>query len=109
RDADDRRVGVLRIRLVVHREDRPGDRLHEERGERRRAERLKPVRVAGNLAEEEVAKPADETGPLLDPVDRIHEPLVAGVAGRPRCGGWIGYSHASGPSTCSPGKWSTYL
>ena len=67
----DRRVGGRRAGLVVHREDHAGDRLHEERGQRRRAERLEPVDVARDLAEEEVLDAADEPRPLLDPVERI--------------------------------------
>ena len=59
RDVLDRLVRAVRVRLVVHRQDHAGDRLDEERGQRRRAERLEPVDVAGNLAEEEVLDSAD--------------------------------------------------
>ena len=37
-------VGLVRIGLVVHREDHAGDRLDEERRQRRRAERVEPAR-----------------------------------------------------------------
>ena len=72
-DVDDRRVGLLRRRLVVHGEDDAGRRLDEEGGERRRAERLHPVRVRRDVAEEEVLDPADEAGALLEPVERIRD------------------------------------
>jgi hypothetical protein len=76
RDVLDRRVGLFRRRLVVHGEDHAGDRLHEEGGERRRAEGVEPVRLGGDLAEEEVLDPADEPGALLEPVDRDHHGLL---------------------------------
>ena len=76
RDVLDRRVRLLRIRLVVHREDHAGQRLHEERGEGRRAERREPVDVARHLPEEEVLDAADEAGPLLEPVERVQDHLL---------------------------------
>ena len=53
-DVLDRRVRLVGGRLVVHRQDHAGHRLDDERGQRRRAERLEPVDVAGDVAEEEV-------------------------------------------------------
>ena len=44
-------------------------RLDEERRQRRRAERVEPVRLGRDLAEEEVPDAADEAGALLEPVD----------------------------------------
>ena len=71
----DRLVGAVRIRLVVHRQDHAGRRLHEERGQRRRAERVVPPDVRRDLAEEEVLDAADEAGALLQPVDRVRRDL----------------------------------
>ena len=51
RDVHDRRVGGLRVGLVVHREDHTRQCLDQERGECRRAERLEPVGVARHLPE----------------------------------------------------------
>jgi hypothetical protein len=76
RDALDRVVCRVRVRLVVHREDRARDRLHEERRQRRRAERVAPADVAGHLAEEEVFGGADEPRPLLGPVQRVEQRLL---------------------------------
>ena len=75
-DVLDRLVGVLRIRLVVHREEHACDRLDEERRQRRCAERLHPVDVVRNVAEEEVLDAADEARALLDPVERQQSRLL---------------------------------
>ena len=45
RDELDRLVGLVRVGLVVEREHDAGDRLDEEGGQRRRAERVEPARV----------------------------------------------------------------
>ena len=66
----------VRVRLVVHREDHAGQRLDDERGQRRRAERLEPVDVARDLAEEEVLDAADEARALLEPVERVQDRLL---------------------------------
>ena len=71
-------VGRLRVRLVVHGQDHAGDELDDEGGQRRRAERVEPVRLGRDLAEEEVLEPADEARALLEPVDRDHQD-VAGL------------------------------
>jgi hypothetical protein len=73
RDVLDRLVGRVRVGLVEHREDHPRDGLDEERRERRRPERLHPVDVAGDVAEEEVPDAADEPGAFLEPVERIEQ------------------------------------
>ena len=52
---------------------------------------------------------ADEAGALLEPVERKWTGATAccvlvGLRARHQYrGGWSGYSHPSGPSTCSPG------
>ena len=88
RDVLDRAVRLVRRRLVEHRQDHAGDRLDEERGQRRRAERVRPAGVAGNLAEEEVLDPADEARALLEPVERVEhhsfDLLAAGGLGHQR-------------------------
>ena len=71
RDVLDRLVRAVRVRLVVHREDHAGQRLDDERRQRRRAERVEPADVARNLAEEEVLDAADEARALLEPVERV--------------------------------------
>ena len=73
RDVLDRLVGRVGIRLVVHRKDDAGDRLHEEGGERRGAERLHPVRVPRNVAEQEVLEAGTDAGALVKPVDGIEQ------------------------------------
>ena len=105
-DVLDRGVGLVGGRLVVHRQDHAGRRLDDEGGQRRRAERLEPVDVGRDVAEEEVADRADDARPLLEPVDRIEDPLAGGGRrrGGHQLGGWIGYSQDWGPSTCTPGK-----
>ncbi len=87
---DDRVVGLVRVGLVVHREDNAGDRLHEERGQRRRAERLHPVDVVRHLAEEEPLDVSDEPGALLDPVDGDERDGLDLLAA-------CGLGHGSGP------------
>jgi hypothetical protein len=65
--------GVVRLvgrGPVVHRQDDAGHELDEESGQRGRAKRVEPVRLAGNAPEEEVLDGANETGSLLEPVER---------------------------------------
>jgi hypothetical protein len=76
RDVLDRGIGLVRRRLVVHGQDHARHRLHEEGGQRRRAERVEPVGLGRNLAEEEILDAADEAGALLEPVDRDHHGLL---------------------------------
>ena len=101
---------LVRIRLVVHRQDDAGDRLHEERRQRRRAERLHPADVVRDLAEEEPLRVADEAGAVLDPVDRgegdgldLLRRADLAIAQEPGVG--IGYIQDSQPSTGVPGYW----
>ena len=54
----------------------PPDRLDEERGQGRRPERVEPVALRRDLAEEEVLETADEPGAFFDPVDRDHHRLL---------------------------------
>ena len=78
RDVLDRRVRDrlagghvdLRGRLVVHRQDRPRQRLRGECDERPEAERLRPADVARHVPEQEPLRPADERRPFVDPVER---------------------------------------
>ena len=91
----DRLVGRVRMRLVVHGQDHAGDRLDDERGQGRGAERVAPADVAGNLAEEEVANAADEPRPLLEPVERVQEEseslvFASWLALGHQRGGWTG-------------------
>ena len=99
RDVLDRLVRVLRVSLVVHRKDHAGERLHEERSQRRRAERVPPAGVARNLPEQEVLDSTDQARALFEPVDRIvdrgAELLAAGgllvaCSSRHQCGGCNG-------------------
>ncbi len=92
RDVLDRAVSRVRIGLVVHREDHPGHRLHDERGQRRSPKRLPPVGVAWDFPEEEVLDAADEARPLLEPVERIQDRLLDLLSARGldrchQCGG----------------------
>ena len=50
-------VGLVRVRLVVHREDHAGDRLDEERGQRRRAERVHQLMSRGTLRKRKYLTP----------------------------------------------------
>ena len=69
-DVADRLVGAAgRVGAVVHRQEHPGDRLVEEREQRRRAERVGPVDPARNLAEQQPAKATRHRGALVEPVD----------------------------------------
>jgi hypothetical protein len=114
-DLLDRLVRAVRIRLVVHREDHACQRLDQERRQRRRAQSVEPVRVAGYLAEKEILESADQPRAFFEPVDRIVDRRsdAAGLAStgarRHQCGGWIGYMICSQPSTCWPGPASLYL
>ena len=103
RDVLDRRVRGRRARLVVHREDDAGRRLDDERGQRRRAERLEPVDVARDVAEEEVADRRRRARALLEPVERVQDLLLAGcgrawpsAAGRHQRGAGSGRARTRG-------------
>ena len=92
-DELDRLVSRFGIRLVVHGEHDARDRLDEEGRQRRRAERVEPVRVPRHLAEEEVLDSADEAGALLEPVERVEGDVLELLAARGRrryCGTSIG-------------------
>ena len=81
RDVADRLVGRGRVGVVAHREDHARRRLQQEDRQQRRAERLQPGRVAGHLAEQERLDQADETGALLDPLERrIDDQFLGGRA-----------------------------
>src|ERR1700750_3068002 len=63
---------VGRGRGVEHREEAPGNRLHDEGEERRRAERVEPVGPFRHLAPENRGEEARGGAPLVGPADRVH-------------------------------------
>jgi hypothetical protein len=102
RDVLDRLPGLVRVGDVVHRQDDAGDQLHEERRQRRGAERLQPREVGRHLAEQEVLDAADEAGALLEPVDRREQHLLDLF---PASGLLRACSHRHGASRpCSDGR-----
>ena len=71
RQVGDRRVGLGRGRRVVHRQEDAGHRLHGEREQRRRAQRVEPVGALRNLPVEHSGEEAGPAGALVDPTDQV--------------------------------------
>ena len=67
----DRVVGLGRRGHVVHRQEDAGQRLHREDEQRRRAERVEPVRALRDLAEQHPGQERARSGALVDPADDV--------------------------------------